>query len=295
VLRREAGCGVPKVPAASPTRTNVPFVLARRNILRARRNEVPPGAQANQWWPGHGGDAPSLCGSPSGKRCGRVIKVGMVANALLRDRMRSHTALGVGRIERPKMGLRRQGSRRYNRYNGKSGARPYEKSDGLIVAMKDGPMKRRTRKAKSMRGATARGENLFEPRGPGLDRAEAEERNNANRIRTSGRDAGGEAEHATRGERSEGVQEYRQKPKPVGAKWKLPLLVMRNVRREPYALIGPVRFGEEGMVVRPSPYSTFVGEPGTGLRLPKRSSRTRIPKVGAKIICTIANYSVQWW
>jgi hypothetical protein len=88
-------------------------------------------------------------------------------------------------------------------------------SEELVVAMKTGPMRHGTRRAKSLRGATVRGENPVQRRGSSLERAKAGERDNAERI---GRPDGSQPEegrHAIWAGTGEVMREHRPGLKPA--------------------------------------------------------------------------------
>jgi hypothetical protein len=88
-------------------------------------------------------------------------------------------------------------------------------SEELVVAMKGGPMKRGTCRAKSLRGATVRGENPSQRRGSSLERAEAGERDNAERIRMPEWLLAGKGKHAVWDGMCEVMREYRLGLKPA--------------------------------------------------------------------------------
>ena len=88
-------------------------------------------------------------------------------------------------------------------------------SEELVVAMKGEPMKHGTCSAKSLRGATVRGENPSQRRGSSLERAEAKERDNAERIRMPEWSQPEEGRHAIWIGTGEGMREYRPRLKPA--------------------------------------------------------------------------------
>jgi hypothetical protein len=88
-------------------------------------------------------------------------------------------------------------------------------SEELIVAMKGGPVKHGTCVAKSPQEATVRGENPSQRRGSSLERAEAGERDNAERIAKPERLLVEEGKHASWKEMGEVMREDRPRLKPA--------------------------------------------------------------------------------
>jgi hypothetical protein len=119
-----------------------------------------------------------------------------------------------GIIERPEACIPGQGSRGITA-KGKAEAMRRKGSEELVVAMKAGPMKHGTRRAKSLRGATVRGENPVQRRGSSLERAEAKERDNAERIRMPEWLLAEEGKHAIWVGMCEVMREYRLRLKPA--------------------------------------------------------------------------------